>query len=194
MLRCIITGRPSHRRHIKRLQDSFTALERCRKPVFCAIQGACFGGGVDMAVACDVRYCTADARFCVKEVDLAITADIGTLQRLPKIVGHGVATELALTAREINGDEALRIGLVSVVEPSVEALERRVAEAATQLAKKSPLAVQGTKATMIHARDHSVPEGLEYVAMMNSARLTSQDLTEAMGAKFERRKPLFAKL
>lgn len=147
-----------------------------------------------MAVACDVRYCTADARFCVKEVDLAITADIGTLQRLPKIVGHGVATELALTAREISGDEALRIGLVAGVEPHVEALERRVAEAATQLARKSPLAVQGTKATMIHARDHGVPEGLEYVAMMNSARLTSQDLEEAMGAKFQRRDPLFAKL
>lgn len=147
-----------------------------------------------MAVACDVRYCTADARFCVKEVDLAITADIGTLQRLPKIVGHGVATELAITAREINGDEALRIGLVSGVLPSVEALEARVAEAAAAVAAKSPLAVQGTKATMVHARDHGVPEGLEYVAMMNSARLVSQDLTEAMGAKFARRKPLFARL
>ena len=147
-----------------------------------------------MAVACDVRYCTADARFCVKEVDLAITADIGTLQRLPTIVGHGVATELALTAREIDGEEALRVGLVSGVEKSAEALEARVTEAARRMAAKSPLAVQGTKATLIHARDHGVPEGLEYVAAMNSARLTSQDLTEAMGAKFERRKPVFAKL
>jgi delta(3,5)-delta(2,4)-dienoyl-CoA isomerase len=147
-----------------------------------------------MALACDVRYCTADARFCIKEVDLAITADIGTLQRLPKIVGHGVATELALTAREVTSDEALRIGLVSGVSPSAEALETRVAQVAAAVAAKSPLAIQGTKAAMVHARDHSVPEGLEYVAMMNAARLTSSDLTEAMGAKFGRRKPVFAKL
>lgn len=147
-----------------------------------------------MAVACDLRYCTADVRFCVKEVDLAITADIGTLQRLPKIVGHGVATELAITAREMKADEALRTGLVSGVMPSVEALEQHIGKVAVAVAAKSPLAIQGTKTVMIHARDHSVPEGLEYVAMMNAARLTSQDLEEAMGAKFERRNPIFAKL
>ena len=98
-------------RHIRRLQESFTAIERCRKPVLCAVQGACFGGGVDMAVACDVRVCSSDASFCVKEVDLAIVADIGTLQRLPKIVGHGVATEMALTARVVGAEEARLLGL-----------------------------------------------------------------------------------
>ena len=165
------------------LQDSFTAFERCRKPVLCAVQGACFGGGVDMAVACDVRYCSADARFCVKEVDLAITADIGTLQRLPTLVGHGVATEMALTARVVGAEEAKAIGL-----------EAAVAESAAALAAKSPLAVQGTKQAMLHARDHSVGDGLEFVAMMNSARLTSEDLSEAMGAKFARRAPTFSKL
>ena len=114
----------SHR-HIRRLQESFTAIERCRKPVLCAVQGACFGGGVDMAVACDVRVCSSDASFCVKEVDLAIVADIGTLQRLPKIVGHGVATEMALTARVVGAEEARLIGLVSEVAPSPSALETR---------------------------------------------------------------------
>jgi delta(3,5)-delta(2,4)-dienoyl-CoA isomerase len=88
-------------RHVRRLQESFTAVERCRAPVVCAIQGACFGGGVDLAAACDVRVCSKDAVFCVKEIDLAIVADIGTLQRLPKLIGHGRALEMALTARAV---------------------------------------------------------------------------------------------
>ena len=147
-----------------------------------------------MAVACDVRYCSADARFCVKEVDLAITADIGTLQRLPTLVGHGVATEMALTARFVGAEEAKAIGLVTEVAPDAAALEAAVAESAAALAAKSPLAVQGTKQAMLHARDHSVGDGLEFVAMMNSARLTSEDLSEAMSAKFARRAPTFSKL
>ena len=147
-----------------------------------------------MAVACDVRYCSADARFCVKEVDLAITADIGTLQRLPTLVGHGVATEMALTARVVRAEEAKAIGLVTEVAPDAAALEAAVAESAAALAAKSPLAVQGTKQAMLHARDHSVGDGLEFVAMMNSARLTSEDLSEAMSAKFARRAPTFSKL
>lgn len=162
--------------------------------MICAIQGACFGGGVDLVTACDVRFSTRDARFCVKEVDLAITADIGTLQRLPTIVGHGVATELALTAREISGEEAERVGLVTRAFADAGELSRGASAAAIAVAAKSPLAVQGTKAAMLHARDHSVNEGLEHVAVMNSARLTSEDLTEAMSAKFQRRKPIFAKL
>ena len=121
--RLLTTLRLQRRRHIRGLQDSFTAFERCRKPVMCAVQGACFGGGVDMAVACDIRYCSADARFCVKEVDLAITADIGTLQRLPTLVGHGVATEMALTARVVGAEEARAIGLVTEVAPNAAALE-----------------------------------------------------------------------
>ena len=114
-----------------------------------------------MAVACDVRYCSADARFCVKEVDLAITADIGTLQRLPTLVGHGVATEMALTARVVGAEEAKAIGLVTEVAPDAAALEAAVAERAAALAAKSPLAVQGTKQAMLHARDHSVGDGLD---------------------------------
>lgn len=192
--RLLTTLRLQRHRHIRGLQDSFTAFERCRKPVMCAVQGACFGGGVDMAVACDIRYCSADARFCVKEVDLAITADIGTLQRLPTLVGHGVATEMALTARVVGAEEARAIGLVTEVAPNAAALEALAGERARALAAKSPLAAQGTKQAMLHARDHSVREGLEFVAMMNSARLTSEDLGEAMAAKFAGRAPTFSKL
>ncbi len=181
-------------RHVRRLQESFTAAERCRAPVVCAVQGACFGGGVDLAAACDVRVCAKDAVFCVKEIDLAIVADIGTLQRLPALVGHGCALEMALTARAVDADEARRVGLVtSVCENHSELLAHAFA-LAKAIAAKSPLAAQGTKAACLHARDHSVREGLEFVAQLNASRLRSADLAEATRARFERRAPAFAKL
>ena len=188
-------GRKAERmfRHVSRLQESFTAIERCRAPVVCAVQGACFGGGVDLAVACDIRICSVDSKFCVKEVDLAIIADIGTLQRLPKLIGHGRALELGLTARVVGAEEAHAIGLVSAVSPN-DALLIQATRIATQLASKSPLAIQGTKLTSLHARDHSIEEGLKFVAHLNAARLQSLDLSEAMAAKFERRIPKYAKL
>ena len=114
------------RRAIKLMQDAITALERCRKPVIAAIHGACIGGGVDIVTACDVRYCSDDAFFSVKEVDLAITADLGTLQRLPSIVGYGHALELALTGRRFSGQEAKELGLVSKVFGSKQELETGV--------------------------------------------------------------------
>jgi enoyl-CoA hydratase/carnithine racemase len=195
-------------RHVRRLQDSFSAFERCRKPVVCAIQGACFGGGVDLAAACDVRFCASDATFCVKEVDLAIVADIGTLQRLPTLIGHGRALELALTARVIGAAEAKAFGLVTdVVHASTpygagasdfsEGESRLLEETrkfAARVAAKSPLATRGTKTVSLHARDHSVAEGLEFVARLNAAQLRSADLKEAMRAKFGRETPTFAKL
>ena len=181
-------------RHVRRLQESFTAVERCRAPVVCAVQGACFGGGVDLAAACDVRVCARDAVFCVKEVDLAIVADIGTLQRLPALIGHGRALEMALTARPVRAEEALSVGLVTSVRESVAELQTYARALAETLASKSPLAAQGTKAACLHARDHSVREGLEFVAHLNAARLRSADLTEATRARFERRAPRFAKL
>ena len=181
-------------RHVRRLQESFTAVERCRAPVVCAVQGACFGGGVDLAAACDVRVCARDAVFCVKEVDLAIVADIGTLQRLPALIGHGRALEMALTARPVRAEEARSVGLVTSVRESVAELQTYARALAETLASKSPLAAQGTKAACLHARDHSVREGLEFVAHLNAARLRSADLTEATRARFERRAPRFAKL
>lgn len=182
------------RREIKFMQDAITAIERCRKPVIVGVHGACIGGGIDLITACDIRFCTQDAFFSVKEVDLAITADLGTLQRLPSIVGYGNAMELALTGRRFNGTEAKEMGLVSLAYPSREALEQGIRVVAEGIAAKSPLAVVGTKAVLLKSRDLSLDQGLDYVATWNSGVLLSDDLKEAILAQGQRRKPLFAKL
>lgn len=182
------------RRHIKYLQDAVTAIELCRKPVIASIQGACIGGGIDIVTTCDIRYCTDDAFFSVKEVDLAITADLGTLQRLPAIVGYGNAMELALTGRRFSGSEAKQLGLVSRSFGSKEEMDEAVRLIAEDIASKSPLAVTGTKAVLLRSRDMSVEQGLDYVATWNSAMLLSDDLTEAISAYTQKRKPVFAKL
>ncbi|KAF4390519.1 hypothetical protein F8388_006016 [Cannabis sativa] len=182
------------RRHIKGLQDSITAIERCRKPVIASIEGACIGGGIDIVTACDIRYCTKDAYFSVKEVDLAIVADLGTLQRLPSIVGYGNAVELALTGRRFSGPEAKQLGLVSKVFNSKQELEEGVRMLAEGIASKSPLAVTGTKAVLLKSRDLNLEQGLDYVATWNSSMMLSDDLKEAISAQFQKRKPKFAKL
>ncbi|KAM7484024.1 hypothetical protein LguiA_000033 [Lonicera macranthoides] len=182
------------RREIKGLQDAVTAIERCRKPVIAGVHGACIGGGVDIITACDIRLCTEDAFFSVKEVDLGITADLGSLQRLPSIVGYGNAMELALTARRFSGTEAKQLGLVSKVFASKAAMEEGLRALAEGIAAKSPLAVTGTKTVLLRSRDMSVDQALDYVATWNSAVLLSDDLTEAISAQRQKRKPLFAKL
>lgn len=182
------------RREIKRLQESLTALEQCRKPVIAGIHGACIGGGVDMVTACDIRFCTEDAFFSVKEVDLAITADIGTLQRLPFIVGYANAIELALTGRRFSGSEAKTLGLVSKVIGSKNAMDEYIELVAEGIAAKSPLAVTGTKAVLLRSRDLTIEQGLDYVATWNSAMLLSDDLKEAVSAFVQKRKPIFSKL
>lgn len=182
------------RRNIKFLQEAITAIERCRKPVIVAVHGACIGGGIDIITACDIRFCTEDAFFSVKEVDLAITADLGTLQRLPGIVGFGNAMELALTGRRFSGSEAKQMGLVSRAFTSREALEEGTRAVAEGIAAKSPLAVTGTKAVLLKSRDFTLDQGLDYVATWNSGVLLSDDLKEAILAVRQRRKPSFAKL
>lgn len=179
------------RRRILYLQSSVSALERCRKPVIAAVSGACIGAGVDIISACDIRYCDASAYFSVKEVDLAITADLGSLQRLPAIVGFGNAMEMALSGRAVTGSEAKGMGLVSRVFETREEMERGVEEMARGLAAKSALAVMGTKAVMIRSRDLSVEMGLDYVATWNAGVLLSKDLEEAVRARMEKRKPVF---
>ena len=146
------------------LQDCITAIERCRKPVIAAIHGACIGGAIDLITACDLRYCTKDASFSVKEIDLGIVADLGTLQRLPRLVGPGIATELALTARRFDGKEAARIGLVNEVLNNRDQLNFRVGQVADTIAAKPPRIVTGIKEVLQHAQQHTVAEGLEYVA------------------------------
>jgi len=176
---------------IGELQQAITAAESCTKPVLAAIHGVCIGGGVDLVTACDMRYATADARFSVKEIDLAIVADLGTLQRLPGLVGEGPARELAFTGREFDGSEAHAMKLVNRVFPDQDRLMAHVLQTAADIASKSPLTIRGIKDTLNYSRDHSVAEGLDYVASKNAAILFSSDLTEAISAAKERRKGKF---
>jgi len=176
---------------VTRLQHSITSVERCSKPVVAAIQGACIGGGVDLVTACDVRLGAADAVFSVRETRLAMVADVGTLQRLPRIVGRGHAAELAFTGRDIGAQRAREIGLVSEVLADVDALHAAAAALAAEIAANSPLAVQGTKHVLRACEDRTVDEGLDYVAVWNAAFLVSDDLSEAMTAFFEKRPPTF---
>ena len=179
------------RRLILRLQDTLTSIERCRKPVLAAIHGHCIGGGVDLICACDMRYCSNDATFSIKEIDVGMTADVGTLQRLPKLVGEGIARELAYTGRAVAGTEAKEIGLVNHSYASAGMLFHEVAKIAATIAKKSPLSIRGIKEMVNYARDHSVADGLNYIATWNAAMLMSEDLTEAMAAARAKREPKF---
>lgn len=176
---------------VTRLQRSITSVERCSKPVVAAIHGACIGGGVDLVTACDIRLCSADATFSVRETRLAMVADVGTLQRLPRIVGRGRAAELAFTGRDIDAATAREIGLVNDVLADVDALHTAARSLAADIAANSPLAVQGTKHVLQACEDLSVDQGLDYVAVWNAAFLVSDDLTEAITAFFEKRPPTF---
>ncbi len=179
------------RRKITELQDALSAIERCSKPVLAAIHGCCYGGGIDLVAACDMRYCTEDARFCIKEVDIGMAADVGTLQRLPYIIGDGLMRELAYTGRVMGSGEAGRAGLVNAVYPDHGSLVDAVLEKAQLIAAKSPIAVQGTKEMLIYTRDHSVEEGLNYVASWNAAMLQSDDLKQAIMAQMTKQTPVF---
>jgi len=185
-------SREALRRLILDLQDCLSSLERCRKPVIAAIQGACIGGALDLVTSCDMRYAAADAVFSVREIDLGIVADVGTLQRLPRLVGDGMARELAYTGRNFTADEAERIGLANRIFASPEALTAAVREIAATIAAKSPLATRGLKEVMNFSRDHSVADGLNFVATWNAALLLSGDLSESMLAMREKRAPRFA--
>jgi enoyl-CoA hydratase/carnithine racemase len=188
---CDARTREKLRRIILDLQDSLTAIERCRKPVLAAIHGACIGGGVDLVSCCDMRYCSSDANFSIKEIDIGMTADVGTLQRLPRLIGDGMVRELAYTGRSIGADEALRIGLVNRVFESPDALRAGVHDLARQIAAKSPLAIRGTKEMLVYARDHPVADGLVHVAAWNAAMLVSEDLHEALAAAMQKRPAKF---
>lgn len=176
---------------IRKAQDSFSAIERMRAPVIAAVHGACIGAGVDLISACDLRYCTSDARFSIREVDLAIVADVGTLQRLRHIVGIAALSELTYTGEDFDAARAERMGLVSGVLNDVEALHEVVAERAALIAAKSPLTVRGIKRNLLWSRDHTVDEGLAYAAAWNAGMLVSEDANEAMMAKMQKRAPQF---
>ncbi|EFN75269.1 Delta(3,5)-Delta(2,4)-dienoyl-CoA isomerase, mitochondrial [Harpegnathos saltator] len=181
---------------IKNYQDSFTAIEKCPKPVIAAVHGACIGAGVDMISAADIRYCSSDAYFQIKEVDMGLAADVGTLQRFPKIVGSdSLVRELVYTARKYPAAEALKDGFVNRMLDDEESLLKTSIEIAEEIAKKSPVAIQGSKISMVYSRDHTVEEGLEHIAMHNQAMLQSEDLVNAAMAQITKGEPpVFSKL
>ena len=189
---CDGRAREKLRRVILDLQDTLTSLERCRKPVLAAIHGACVGGGVDLICCADMRYAAADAQFSIREIDIGMVADVGTLQRLPKIVGSaGWVRELAYTGRTVDAAEARAMGLVDRVYDTREALHAGVREIAAAIAAKSPLSIRGIKEMLTYARDHSVADGLNHVATWNAAMLMSEDLMAAMAAAPQRKPPTF---
>jgi enoyl-CoA hydratase len=178
-------------RTIRSLQDGFSAIERCRKPVIAAIQGRCIGGGVDLVSACDIRLCSRDASFSIYEARVGIVADVGTLQRITPIVGKGIAREMAYTARFIDAERALACGLVNEVHADADALLAGTRRMAEEIADNAPLAVQGTKQVLNYSDEHTTEEGLEYVAQWNASRLYSDDLQEAIAAFAAKRPPKF---
>ncbi len=182
------------RSHVRVLQWTFTALEKARVPVLAAVQGGTIGGAVDLVTACDLRYASADAFFCVQEVNLGMTADVGTLQRLGRLVGDGFAREMAYTGRRVPAARAYEAGLVQQVYADHDALVTGVLETAREIAAKSPLAIWGTKVAMNYARDHPVDDALEQVATWQAGMFQPADLTEAMTARAERREPRFLEL
>lgn len=178
----------------KALQWSFTALEKARVPVLAAIQGGCIGGAVDLVTACDLRYASADAFFTVMEINIGMTADVGTLQRLGTIVPEGVARELAFTGRRMGAQRAYEVGLVQEVYADHEALLAGVLDTAREIAGKSPLAVWGTKVAMNYARDHGVDDALDQIATWQAGMFQQPDMLEAFTAKAEKRDPVYPAL
>jgi len=181
-------------RHIKWLQDAFSAVEEARVPVVAAIHGGCIGAGVDLASACDLRVASADAFFQVAEVDVAITADLGTLQRLSHLIPHGILRELAYTGRRMEAEEAARLGLVNVLAADRQGAIALGTELARTIAAKSPLAVAGAKMSLNYSRGRPVEEGLRHVALWNAGTLVSTDLEEAMRARLGKREAKFGPL
>ena len=175
----------------KDLQYSFSSLEKSRVPVIVAIQGACVGGGVDMISACDIRYATKDAFFCIQETNLGLVADVGTLQRLPNLIPEGIVRELALTGRKLKADESEKYGLVSAIFDDKEVMMEHAMNTAKEIASKSPLAISGIKEVINYSRDHTVDESLNYVALWNAAMKYEDDLKETFIAKMEKREEVF---
>ena len=175
----------------KELQEYISTLEKIRVPVIAAIHGGCIGGAVDLVTACDIRLASDDAFFCIQEINIGMAADVGTLQRLPKIIPDSKMREMAYTGRRMYAEEAKETGLVSDTYKSQEDMLKAANSLAKEIAAKSPVAIYGLKAVMNYSRDHSVSESLEYNALWSGAMLSQKDMTEAMTANIEKRDASF---
>ncbi len=176
------------------MQRTFDRLAELRMPVVAAVQGGCIGGGVDLVCACDLRYCTSDAFFCVQEINIGLAADLGTLQRLPKLIPEGVARELAYTGRRLPAARALALGFVNDLFETQEAMLEEVTNVAREIAAKPPVAVWATKQAIDYARDHSVADGLRQMGWLQSGLWDNEAVAEAIRARAEKREPRFPDL
>lgn len=183
--------REALRSEILWLQRQLTAIAQCRVPVLAAIHGACIGGALDMITACDIRYCTVDASFSIKEIDIGIVADVGTLQRMPRLIGDGLMRELAYTGRQFNGEEATAMGLCNQCFADKDAMMAHVSDIASTIAAKSPLSIRGTKDVVLYSREHSVADGLNYVATSNAGLMISEDIKISLKALRSGEPPVF---
>jgi len=186
--------RLSFQQSLRKLMDCFTALDEARFPIVCAIQGACVGGALDLATACDIRVCSGDAFFAVQEISIGMAADLGVLQRLPKIVPQGIAREMAYTGERVGAARALAIGLVNEVLADADSARERALALARTIASKSPLAIAGTKLALNHARDHSTASALEQMALLQSALFDTDEMAAAIAAWKSKRDAEFAAL
>ena len=179
--------RLSFQESLRRLMGCFDVLDEVRFPVVCAIQGGCIGGGLDLASACDIRLCTADAFFTVQEIHIGMAADLGVLQRLPKIVPQGVAREMAYTGDRVGAERARAVGLVNAVLPDATALMAHAMKLAQSIAAKSPLAMAGTKLAINYARDHGTAAALQQMTLLQSAIFDTGEMNEAIAAWKDKR-------
>lgn len=186
--------RAALRYNVLHLQRAFSCLEEARMPVLAAVHGGVVGGAVDLVTAADCRYATADAWFCIQEINIGMTADVGTLQRLPKLIPDGIVRELAYTGRRMSAARAAEVGLVNQVFDDHEQLLSGVHEIAAEIAAKSPLAVHGTKQAVLYARDHSVEESLRQIALWQTGMFQPTDMMESFAAQTEQRDGRFEDL
>lgn len=179
---------------VKRLQDSFTSLENCRIPVLAAIQGGCYGGGVDLTTACDMRYGTADSFITIFEINVGMTADVGTFPRILNLLPEGIVRELAYTGRKMHAEEAKTLGFYNAVFETHEEMMVSVMDTAKQIASKPPMAVHGCKRVIKYGRDHSTEDALDHIAVWNMSMLIPSEMMESMQANAQKRPGNFADL
>jgi enoyl-CoA hydratase len=182
------------RRLIVKLQDSLSALEEARFPVIAAVHGACLGAGIDMTSACDIRLASVDASFGIEEIHIGMAADVGTLQRMPKLVAPGIVKELAYTGRRFSAEEARAWGFVNSVHENREKTLEAAFALAREIAAKSPIAIAGIKRAIDYARDHSVSDSLDQIATWNAGMLRPQELMSALQARMAKKEAVFADL